>query len=533
MNKIATYLNQHLLGEASSAKAVRKRFSRDGSILTITPEIVVFPRVTNDIRKVARFTWQLAEKGHKMGITIRGSGGDTTGAAIGKGITIDMSAHLRSIITVAAKDRLVHVQPGISLEVVESALRWQGLTLAQQPDDLCHTTVGGAIAGGLLGVSGSFSDAIERLEVVLANGDVIETGRVGKHDVNKKLGLQTFEGEIYRKLSGILEDNEELIAQISQNRSMNTTGYPAISRVRQKDGSFDLTPLFVASQGTLGLISEAVLKTDFYSDQMTAALIVVDTPELARDLGDRVAELSPTRLLTIDGSLINRVSHYGKQLSLIGEQVVNGAALLVVFGDTNDRAQHHKLKRLRKLTKKLNLNTIDSTDHEIEGFLQLLDLPQVLARLAEDDGVDIPLLDGAYIPADRREEHSLAVTELAGKQHVELPSIANLLTGTVTYYPSLKLHSVSDKQKLFKLLSEYAILVTRSGGAFTSDGAEGRLKANAALGAMDEAEVGLYEQVREVFDPFATLNPGVKQKNEMRTLVANLRASYDTTDFLA
>lgn len=533
MNKIATYLNQHLLGEASSAKAVRKRFSRDGSILTITPEIVVFPRVTNDIRKVARFTWQLAEKGHKMGVTIRGSGGDTTGAAIGKGITIDMSAHLRSIITIAAKDRLAHVQPGIPLEVIEHALRWQGLTLAQQPDDLCHTTVGGAIASGLLGASGSFSDAIEKLEVVLANGDVIETGRVSKNDVNKKLGLQTFEGELYRKLSGLFEDNEELLTQIAQNRTMNTTGYPAITRVRQKDGSYDLTPLFVGSQGTLGFISEVVLKTEYYSDQATAALIVLDTPELARDLGDRVAELTPSRLVSIDGALINRVAGYGKQLSLIGEQTVDGAVLLVVFGDASDRAQQHKLKKLRKLTKKLNITTIDSTDHELDGFLQLLDLPQVLARMAEDDGVDIPLLDGAYVPADRREEHAQAVAELASKQHVDLPSISNLLTGTVTYYPSLKLHSVSDKQKLFRLLNEYAVIVSRCGGAYTSDGAEGRLKANASLGAMDEAEVGLYEQVRAIFDPFGTMNPGVKQKNELRTLVANLRTSYDTTDFLA
>src|ERR1700712_1346432 len=82
MNKIAVYLNEHLLGEVTSSKAMRRRYSRDGSVLTITPEIIAFPRITNDIRKIARFSWQLAEKGHPLGLTVRGAGSDTTGAAI-------------------------------------------------------------------------------------------------------------------------------------------------------------------------------------------------------------------------------------------------------------------------------------------------------------------------------------------------------------------------------------------------------------------------------------------------------------------
>ena len=103
MNKIAVYLNEHLMGEVSSAKALRRKFSTDGSVLSIAPEIVAFPRVTNDIRKIARFTWQLAEKGHVVPLTARGYGGDTTGAAIGKGVVIDLSQHLNSVIEVVAR----------------------------------------------------------------------------------------------------------------------------------------------------------------------------------------------------------------------------------------------------------------------------------------------------------------------------------------------------------------------------------------------------------------------------------------------
>ena len=57
MSKIAQYLNEHISGEVSTKPDVRAAFSTDASFLTITPEMIVYPRVTNDIRKVARFSW--------------------------------------------------------------------------------------------------------------------------------------------------------------------------------------------------------------------------------------------------------------------------------------------------------------------------------------------------------------------------------------------------------------------------------------------------------------------------------------------
>ena len=58
------------------------------------------------------------------------------------------------------------------------------------------------------------------------------------------------------------------------------------------------------------------------------------------------------------------------------------------------------------------------------------------------------------------------------------------------------------------------------------------IKANAAWANLDDAHAKLYEQVRQIFDPFSTLNPGVKQKTDIRTLVAALRASYDSSSVL-
>lgn len=533
MSKIAIYLNEHILGEVSSAKSLRKKFSTDGSVLTIAPEIIAFPRVTNDIRKIARFTWQLAEKGHVVPLTVRGAGGDTTGGAIGRGIIIETNTHLNDIIQVGVKDKLVHVQPGITLDAVNTVLKWQGLIL---PGAVSHNarpvTVGGAIATDSIGVNGSVADNIDRLEVVLANGDVIETGKVSRRDVTKRLGLQTFEGEIYRKLEGLFEDNEELIKQIAADSTRDNTGYKRISDVRGKDGSFDLTPLFIGSQGTLGIISEVVLKTAFYSQADTHAVITADSIQTARDLCERVGELRPDELSVYDGTLFRRAAKQGAHFGALGSVDQVGAVVYIRFNDFKDRIQQQKLKKLRKLLAKINMGVVDSTERDPQDFKAITGVIQTLEFGSSDEHIAVPLISGASLPPNRQEEFEIALGELAAKHHVELPVVMNALTGTYDIYPVLKLDSVGDKQKLFKLMADFAVVVDRCGGAFTSDGAEGRLKANAAWAVLDEKHADLYEQIRKIFDPFSTLNPGVKQKGDLRTLVAALRSSYDTASVL-
>jgi len=83
MSKAAHYLQEHLMGEVMISPDVREFFATDASIFTVTPSTIVYPKNENDVRKVARFTWQLAERGRVVPITARGNGTDQSGAALG------------------------------------------------------------------------------------------------------------------------------------------------------------------------------------------------------------------------------------------------------------------------------------------------------------------------------------------------------------------------------------------------------------------------------------------------------------------
>ncbi len=527
MNKVATYLNEHLAGEVTSAKSVRQRFSTDSSILSMTPELVAFPRSTQDIRKIARFTWQLAEKGHPLSITMRGFGANVTGAAIGRGIIIDTATYLGDVIDIVFKEKLVHVQPGAAIDTVEAAIRWQGLTLRGSRHYISRDmSIGGILASDSYGVDGALADSIDRIEVVLANGDTLETGRMSKREVNRKLGLQTLEGEIYRKLNGLFEDNEELIDEIAKKATQDNTGYSRIADVRQKDGSMDLTPLFVGSQGTLGVISEVVLRADYYSQDSTHFAITTDSVQTARDIAERIAELKPAELGVYDGALFRAAAKYGVRFSALGSVDQLGAVLYIRLNDISPRLQKKNAKKVRKLLKKMEMEAVDSTQVDEEEFNAIAAVAHRITRTVDDSKSVLPIFDGISVPALRREEFEIALRELEARHHMELPLVLNVLANTYDLYPELSIKSVTDKQRLFKLMADTAVVARRCGGSFVSSGAEGRVKANAAWAALDEAEVKLYQEIREIFDPLKTLNPGVKQKVELRQVVASLRSDY-------
>jgi FAD/FMN-containing dehydrogenase len=538
MSKVANYLNEHILGEVTTNQAVRQAFSTDASVLTITPEMVVYPRTTNDIRKVARFSNQLAEKGHHLPITVRGGGSDQTGAAIGKGIILNTTAHLNYMFELDAKQKLIRVQPGVTFGALNGALNLQGLQIPSYPSSAQYSTIGGAIAnntGGILsGKYGLTGRWVKQLEVVLSSGDVIQTGRISKRELNRKKGQQTFEGELYRQIDNLITDNDYLIKNSIGMELPSNVGYNGIADVKYKDGSIDLAPLFIGSQGTLGIISEVIMRTE-YASTLAVTALSFETYDAARDAVDVLRRTSPCVLEFIDAALFEKALERGKKYpfySDASEKSEIKAVILVGYDDMNERLRNKKHKKLKKLMEERAAYLFSSVNVvEADELLALRDVTAALIT-PETAGDSVPpLVDGAYVSPERFEDFMGALEVLAAKFHVELPLYGRLLDGIYHVRPTLQLHKIGDKQKVFKLIDEYAKLVAAHGGHLIGDGSEGRLKAPFAYKELEPEVLELYAAIKDVFDPQGILNPGVKEKIELKPLVAMLRTSYDLSAF--
>jgi FAD/FMN-containing dehydrogenase len=530
MSKVAEYLQEHIQGKVSINPGVLRAASKDGSVLSITPEMVIYPRVTNDLRKITRFAWQLAEKGHVLALTPRGSGTDQTGGAIGKGAVIVLPTYMNRIFELDAKQKLIRVQPGVDVVTLSNALALQGLGV---PPLLSMTngTVGGAVANNAHGVfSGRYGDVRDwthQLEVVLSSGDVLQTSRLNKRELHKKKSLQTFEGEIYRTIDGLITENAEMIDQKLGGAAPDNVGYASIAKVKRKDGSFDLTPLFAGSQGTLGIISEMILKTEFISAHQGVAIATFASTEAARDAIDKLVGLEPSLLEYFDNALFTIAAAQGKLYEFYKNtpQPIQ-AVVLVGFNDFNERTNTKKLKKVVKLLSNSDIEVIIADNEDANELLAVRDVVSYLLSPSEKDLTAPALFDGVFIPPERFEEFTGAVGKLAAKHDVTLPIYSRELESILFTRPFLHLHKVGDKQKIFKLLDEFSQLVTQYGGQLIAQDGEGRVKAQFAYASLDDDVLALFESIKKAFDPYGILNPGVKQKTELRQLVSHLRTDF-------
>ena len=521
MSKVATYLRGHLAGEVDFRTDLRAARARDAGILAIAPEMVVSPRNTSDIRKTARFSWQLSERGHALPLVARGAGYGINGSAVGRGAQISLAAHMNTIFEYDSKQRLARLQPGVTIQALQSALALQGTGVLALDGLDPRGTIGGAIAdnaaGYLAGKYGSLAANVSQLEVVLANGDVLQTGKISKRELSRKKGQQDLEGDIYRGVETILEDYADEISTIHER---DQTGYNSIARIRSRDGGIDLTPLFIGSQGTLGVISEMILRVDFRSQHLDTAALVFASADTARDMLDELRRFAPAFVKYFDAALVRRAVQVGYKAPWFQE--VGGkapqAVILVGFDDFNARARAKGKKKLEKLCGSVADVSLVLDDDARASLSPLLDIARY-STLPDRAGVGMPpLLSDWFVPPERFEDFTKALAALGNKLRVDLPIAVDGLTELVSAYPLAPIAQASDRQKLMRLFDETARLVHQYGGAIVGQHGEGRSLSRFAYECIGARRVDMYRAIRKLFDPLGTLNPGVKQLNDVRQL---------------
>jgi FAD/FMN-containing dehydrogenase len=532
VSKVAHYLQEHLLGEVMTSPDARKYFATDASILSIAPSLVVYPRNENDVRKTARFAWQLAERGRVIPITARGSGTDLNGGALGSGIMLAFPAHMNRIIELDPKNGSVVVEPGLNFGRLQQTLHTHERFLPPYPASYEYSTIGGAVANNAGGEKtikyGTTRAYVKALRVVLANGEVIETRRLSKRELAKKLGLSTFEGEIYRALDALLEENRETVAKLDLQVTENNAGYDLLD-VKRSDGSFDLTPLIVGSQGTLGIITEITLDTDIYSPSRVLYLAEFESLSKAQQaiLELRDTDHLPSSLEFVDGNLLELVDRLNpNQLKGIVSKPYPKAALLVEFDD-QDRARKKVLKRAERILQEHATHFVQETDMAAQARLWKVrhSAASVIGH-SEGQVKAVPIIEDAVVPPPKLEEFIKGIYRLFADMHLQVAVWGRGGDGNVHAQPYLDLSQLGDRQKAFKLMDEYYRLVTSLGGTVTGEYNDGRLRVPYVEQLYGPELYALLRKTKEIFDPYGTLNPGVKVNSTLDDVKGIVRSDY-------
>ncbi len=255
-------LRQRFGANCSTAMAVREQHGRDESAFTTVPPpaAVVFAESTQDVADAVALAAQ-----YKVPVIPFGVGSSLEGhlLAVQGGISIDVS-RMNRVLSVNAEDLTVTVQPGVTRKAVNEAVKDQGLFFPIDPG--ADASIGGMTATRASGTNavryGTMRENVLALQVVTAQGKVIRTG----------------------------------------------------NRAKKSSAGYDLTRLFVGSEGTLGVITEVTLKLYPLPEAISAAICSFPSIEAAVRTTIQIIQMGIpiARCELLDGKTVAMVNAYAK-----------------------------------------------------------------------------------------------------------------------------------------------------------------------------------------------------------------------------
>ncbi|WNI15709.1 FAD-binding oxidoreductase [Actinacidiphila sp. ITFR-21] len=413
------------------------------------PAAVVLPRTTEEVQHVMRTATALRTPVVPQGARTGLSGG----ANAVDGCVVLSLARMDRILEINPVDRTAVVEPGVVNATLSRAVAEQGLCYPPDPSSWETCTIGGNIgtgAGGLCCVKyGVTAEYVLGLEVVLADGRLLATGR--------------------RTAKGV--------------------------------AGYDLTRLFVGSEGTLGVVVKAVLALRPAPPRQLA--MVAEFPSAAA-AGEAVSSIMagghvPSLLELMDGTTVRAVNAMAK----MGLPETTEALLLAAF-DTPDPAAD--LAALGELC--LAAGATDVVPAQDVAESELLLQARRLALTALERVSTATMIDDVCVPRSQLGAMLDGVAAIAAEHDLTIGVCAHAGDGNTHPVVCFDARDPDESRRARESFDAIMELGLALGGTITGEHGVGLLKKEWLARELGPTGLELQRQVKAVFDPLGLLNPG-------------------------
>jgi len=481
-------------------------YASDASIYEITPLAVVRPRSLNDVVCAVQYA---AEK--QIPLHPRGAGTGLAGGALGPGIVVDFSRHLRRVL--ATYEDSVRVQAGIAHERLALHLQQQGRFLPADPHSNSCSTVGGLLAVDTAGSStlgyGPLRSHVLKVRAVLAEGTVIEADRLpigGKSSTD--LSTADPRRRLLEQLAGILGKVPDGSNGRDGGLATGRPGYHLHGVL--SNGRIDLVQLLLGSEGTLALFVEAVLRTESEPRCRGTLLLLFDTLEAAARSATEAIRAGATACDLVDRRHVSLAREAQPRLEALIPPVCQ-AALLVELTDEEFGALR---KRIDQLVGRLQSSTASMLAAREAFSVQERSLIRQLARHVQPalyrlrtPARPIPIIEDIAVPPERLVEFLPVMHRVLNRHEITASMLCHAGTGQFHLRP---LADVADKaavERLQRLAEELYEQVWRFGGHIA--GSQGFGISRTRFAARQAGQLWpVAREVKRLFDPQEILNPG-------------------------
>jgi FAD/FMN-containing dehydrogenase/Fe-S oxidoreductase len=494
--------------EVAFDNLTRQLYATDASHYQIEPIAVAFPR---DARQASAIIQAAAQAG--VSVIPRGAGTGLVGGAIGEGVVVDFSRYNRLITDFDPDKRTVRVGAGVVLDQLNSFLRPDGFAFGPDVATSSRATIGGMIgnnsSGARTALYGTTVDHIQELEVVMADGRILQVG--------PERGTLPIQRELLENLAMLnsLQINE----RFGEGLLKRWPGY-ALDRVVRDPNN--LINVLAGSEGTLAAIVSARLKLVPTPDELGLGLIFFDSAAEAMQATVELAHLKPAAIEFLDRMLLDQTRgqkefQAARDLLELDARPTQGVLAVEFYGQVEERLA--AMEKLRLGRRKKVMQTLA----EINLVWALR--KQGLSLLTSCKGAAKPVTcieDAAVRPQDLPAYYN-ELSELIHEMGLQASFYGHAASGLLHVRPVLDLHSPEDLKKFRAITEEVAALVRQFKGSFAAEHGVGMGRTEFLKEQVGEEMYLLMRQIKKSFDPHNLFNPGKLIDDGRYRLDKNLR----------
>ncbi|MDD5357382.1 MAG: FAD-binding oxidoreductase [Candidatus Pacebacteria bacterium] len=536
-------------GEVLDDTETLSKYSHDASLLEVRPKLVVFPRNREDVKKLVSFVSH--EKGKRPGLSLTGrsAGTDMTGGPLSESIVLDFTSHFKEK-TIDAGALTGTVEPGVFFRDFEALTTPEKVSLPIYPASKQLAALGGMIMNNCAGEKtlryGQMRDFVEEMNMVLSDGNEYTFRKLNREELQKKLLEANFEGEVYRKMHRLVTKNHDLIESAAPKTSKNSSGY-ALWRVWDKaKDTFDLSQIFVGSQGTLGLLTEA--KVRLVKDTPERKLIALffknwdDLPavvnavlpfgvESMEAFDDTTLKLGirfmPEIAKKVHQSLLRFASRFLPEV-FIGIEMFGLPKLIVLIElaeEKEDVLYEKTLKIVRTLRKfPVHMRVLaDGPDSEKYWIMRRESFNLLREHVAGKQTA--PFIDDFIVPPEKMPEFLPKVLTILKENGIKANIAGHAGNGNYHIIPLMDLSKESERAKIIPVSEKVYELIVEYGGSITAEHNDGIVRTPFVEKMFGTPMYRLFKEVKHILDPQNIFNPGKKVGGTLAYFKAHIKGS--------
>jgi len=425
-------------------------YSYDASLEKGMPDVVVMPGSTEEVSKIMALAYR-----EKVPVLGRGSGTNLTGGTIPvKGGIVVHFSRMNRILEIDLPNRTVTVEPGVITLDLQTEVLKKGFVYQPDPASQKVSTIGGNIAENSGGPHclkyGVTSNHIQGLELVLNDGTVIRTG----------------------------------------GKTWDNPGY-------------DIRGVFVGSEGTLGLVTQAILKLERAPEAVKTMLAIFETiQDGANTVSAIIAEgIVPATLEMMD----NRVMRAVEQTIKVGYPL-DAAAVLIIELDGMPEGMDEHAEKIMEVCRQNNVREVRLAKDEAERATLWAGRKGAFGSVGQVRPSYL-CCDGT-VPRTKLPEVLSKVIEIGERYDLPIGNVFHAGDGNLHPLIMFDERDPEEKERVIKASSEILKACADAGGTISGEHGVGLEKLKETALVFCETDLEFERGIKKAFDPDGIINPG-------------------------